>query len=102
VSKKLITIRARDSRRRVCDNWWTRRKQQSVFLLATTPIETIFSSLLTMEKKTKTVFQLDSPYTQAKWYVRCHYRLKHANLHQFIRPEVSVQDQDTILELLCR
>ncbi|TVY33014.1 hypothetical protein LSUB1_G007330 [Lachnellula subtilissima] len=36
-----------------------------------------------MERKTKTVFQLDSPFTQIQW------------------PEINPEQQDTILELLC-
>ncbi|TVY28478.1 hypothetical protein LHYA1_G003469 [Lachnellula hyalina] len=36
-----------------------------------------------MERKTKTVFQLDSPFTQIQW------------------PEINPEQQDTLLELLC-
>ncbi|PQE08210.1 RNAse p and RNAse mrp subunit protein [Rutstroemia sp. NJR-2017a WRK4] len=36
-----------------------------------------------MDKKTKTVFQLDTPFTAVQW------------------PQVSIKDQDTIIELLC-
>ncbi|KAF4625660.1 hypothetical protein G7Y89_g12500 [Cudoniella acicularis] len=40
-------------------------------------------SSTTMDRKPKTIFQLDSPFTKVEW------------------PEISMENQDTILELLC-
>jgi hypothetical protein len=52
-----------------------------------------------MDKKPKTIFQLDSSFTSAQWYV---YSITHILKSNLRRPEISANDQDTILELLCK
>ena len=53
-------------------------------------------------RRSKTIFQLDSPYTAASWSVQTCSFLSFVKKLSCHRPEIAPRDQDAILELLCR
>ena len=54
------------------------------------------------DRRSKTIFQLDSPYTAASWSVQACSFLSFVKKLSCHRPEIAPRDQDAILELLCR
>lgn len=57
---------------------------------------------IAMDRKPKTTFQLDSSFTTAAWCVTAPHPFIDLQVLMHCRPQVSLQDQETILELLCR
>ena len=50
--------------------------------------------------KSKTLFTLDSPYTQVKWQAHYEFRSQ-IRTNRVPRPAISLEDQTTILDMLC-